>query len=132
MESKDPNPWFSFQHDAGFEPLGSDLLTLTDDGDASGTAKKAGVRGQVWKLDEEKHIATLVYNAPLGVGTVCCGSMQLLKNGGYNAVAGWSLPNTGRTTEFDKDGKVVFAVDLGGSIDYRSYRVPDMYSAPVK
>jgi arylsulfate sulfotransferase len=132
VESKDPNPWFSFQHDAGFEPLGSDLLTLTDDGDASGTAKKAGVRGQVWKLDEEKHIATLVYNAPLGVGTVCCGSMQLLKNGGYNAVAGWSLPNTGRTTEFDKDGKVVFAVDLGGSIDYRSYRVPDMYSAPVK
>jgi len=132
VESKDPNPWFSFQHDAGFEPLGSDLLTLTNDGDASGTAKKVGVRAQVWKLDEEKHIATLVYSAPLGVGTICCGSMQFLKNGGYTAVAGWSLPLTGRTTEFDKDGKVVFADDIAGVFDYRSYRVEDMYSTPTK
>jgi hypothetical protein len=131
-ESKDPNPWFSFQHDAGFEPLGSDLLTLTDDGDASGTAKKAGVRTQVWKLDEQNHIATLVYNAPLEVGTICCGSTQLLKNGGYSAVAGWSLPMAGRTTEFDQNGKVVFAVEIAGAVDYRSYRVDDMYSAPIK
>jgi len=133
VESKDPNPWFAFQHDAGFEPLGSDLLTLTDDGDVSGKPDaKAGVRGQVWKLDEVNHIATLVYSAPIGVGTICCGSMQLLKNGGYSAVAGWSLPLTGRTTEFDKDGKVVFAMDIAGAIDYRSYRVEDMYSAPIK
>ena len=41
-ESKDPNPWFSYQHDAGFEPSGSDLLTLTDDGDASGKDAKTG------------------------------------------------------------------------------------------
>ena len=132
VDSKDPNPWFAFQHDAGFEPVGSDLLTLTDDGDASGTAAKAGVRAQVWKLDEEKHIATLVYNFPLGVGTICCGSMQTLKNGGYLAIAGWSLPLVGRSTEFDKDGNVVLAMDIEGAVDYRSYRVPDMYSAPTK
>jgi arylsulfate sulfotransferase len=132
VDSKDPNPWFSYQHDAGFEPVGSDLLTLTDDGDASGTAAKAGVRGQVWKLDEEKHIATLVHSFPLGVGTICCGSMQTLNNGGYLAIAGWSLPLVGRSTEFDKDGKVVLAMDIEGAVDYRSYRVPDMYSAPTK
>jgi hypothetical protein len=132
VDSKDPNPWFSFQHDAGFEPVGSEMLTLTDDGDASGTAVKAGVRGQVWKLDEENHIATLVHSFPLGVGTICCGSMQTLKNGGYLAIAGWSLPLVGRSTEFDKDGKVVLAIDIQGAIDYRSYRVPDMYSAPTK
>ncbi len=131
-ESKDPNPWFSYQHDAGFEPLGSDLLTLTDDGDASGKDAKKGVRGQVWKLDEEKRIATLVYNAPLGVNTHCCGSMQLLKDGGYSAVAGWQPRIGGRVTDFDKDGKAVFAVDVTGAIDYRSYRVEDMYSAPIK
>jgi hypothetical protein len=132
VESKDPNPWFAFQHDAGFEPVGSDLLTLTDDGAVTGTSDKPGVRGQVWKLDEDKHIATLVYNAPLGVGTICCGTMQTLKTGGYMASAGWSLPLQGRTVEFDREGKVVFALEVMGALDYRSYRVQDMYSAPVK
>jgi len=86
----------------------------------------------VWKLDEEKHVAKLIVNAPLGVNTVCCGSMQVLKNGGYSAVAGWSLPVKGRTVDFDKDGKAVFAIELVGAADYRSYRVADMYSAPIK
>ncbi len=136
VDSKDPNPWFSFQHDAGFEPVGSDILTIVDDGDAgsdpSANKPKAGVRGQVWKLDEEKHVAKLLVNAPLGVNTICCGSMQILKNGGYSAVAGWSLPVKGKTMDFDKDGKAVFAIELVGAADYRSYRVADMYSAPIK
>lgn len=136
VESKDPDPWFSFQHDAGFEPVGSDILTLTDDGTAgsepSDKKPPKGVRGQVWKLDEENRVATLLVNAPLGLNTVCCGSMQVLKNGGYSAVAGWSLPVKGRTADFDKDGKMVFAIDLMGAADYRSYRVADMYSAPIK
>ena len=131
-ESKDPNPWFAYQHDAGFEPLGSNLLSLTDDGDTTGRDAKAVVRAQVWKLDEEKHVATLVYNAPLGVHTFCCGSIQALKHGGYSSVAGASLPLHGRTAETDKDGKVVFAMDIVGKIDYRSFRVDDMYSAPSK
>jgi hypothetical protein len=132
VDSKDPNPWFAYQHDAGFEPAGSNLLTLVDDGDISGKDPKAGVRGQVWKLDEQNHIATLVYNAPLGVHTFCCGSIQTLKNGGYSSVAGASIPLQGRTAETDKDGKVVLAIDIVGDIDYRSFRVEDMYSAPSK
>ena len=131
-ESKDPNPWFSYQHDAGFDPAGSNLLTLTDDGDVSGKNAERGVRGQGWTIDEEKHIATLVYNAPLGVSTVCCGSMQTLKDGNYSVVAGWIRPHAGRTAETDKDGKVIFAVEVEGAIDYRSFRVSDMYSAPMK
>jgi hypothetical protein len=58
--------------------------------------------------------------------------MQTLKTGGYMASAGWSLPLQGRTVEFDRDGKVVFALEVMGALDYRSYRVQDMYSAPVK
>ena len=38
----------------------------------------------------------------------------------------------GRTMETDKDGKVVFALDVEDAIVYRSFRVEDMYSAPVK
>jgi hypothetical protein len=108
------------------------MLTLVDDGDVSGKDPKAGVRGQVWKLDEDKHIATLVYAAPLGVQTFCCGSIQALKSGGYSTVAGASMPLHGRTAETDKDGKVILALDLMGNIDYRSFRVEDMYSAPNK
>lgn len=131
-DSKDPNPWFAYQHDAGFEPVGSNLLSLVDDGDTSGKDAKAVVRGQVWKIDEDNHVATLVYNAPLGVHTFCCGSIQALKHGGYSSVAGASMPLRGRTAETDKDGKVVRAMDIVGNIDYRSFRVDDMYSAPSK
>jgi hypothetical protein len=77
-------------------------------------------------------VATLVYNAPLGIHTFCCGSIQTLKHGGYSSVAGASLPLHGRTAETDKDGKVVLAMDILGNIDYRSFRVDDMYSAPIK
>jgi hypothetical protein len=90
------------------------------------------VRAQVWKLDEEKHVASLVYNAPLGLHTFCCGSIQALKHGGYSSVAGAAMPLHGRTAETDKDGKVVLAMDIVGNIDYRSFRVEDMYSAPIK
>jgi arylsulfate sulfotransferase len=133
VESTDPYPWFSYQHDAGFEPVNSNMLTIVDDVFAlKGKNDKAGVRGQVWQLDEEKHIARLVYNAETGLNTICCGSMQALKNGGYSTEVGWNLPLRTRAAETDKDGKVVFAIDIDGVIGYRSYRVPDMYSAPTK
>jgi len=91
-------------------------------------------RAQVWKLDEERMIATLMYNPRLGGMSVCCGSMQILKSGSYNSVVGWmdfASPH-GRTVETDPDGKIVYAIEVEGVIVYRSYRVSDMYSAPVK
>jgi hypothetical protein len=134
-ESTDPTPWFSYQHDAGFEPVNSNMLTIVDDVFAitgKGKPYKAGVRAQTWQLDEEKHIAKLVYNAELGLDTICCGSMQILKDGGYSTQVGWHLPLTTRTAETDKNGKTIFAIDMEGVIGYRSYRLPDLYSAPVK
>jgi len=135
VESKDPNPWFSYAHDVGFEPVGSNTLTVMDDAEIYLEKDKTTQgRAQVWKLDEEKMIATLVYNPRLGGMSVCCGSMQTLKNGMYSSVVGWmdfASPH-GRTVETDKDGKIVYALELEGVILYRSYRVEDMYSAPVK
>ena len=78
------------------------------------------------------NVATLAYNVDLGVHTICCGSMQTLKNGNYTTVAGWVPPLGGRTVETDKNGKVLFAIDVHGAIVYRSFRVDDMYSAPLK
>jgi hypothetical protein len=129
VDSTAANPWFSYAHDVGYEPSGSDMLTIMDNNQSD---KKAGSRAQVWKIDEEKRVATLVYNVDLGVRVNCCGSMQILKNGGYSTEAGWVPTMYGRTMETDKDGKVVFALDVEDAIVYRSFRVEDMYSAPVK
>ena len=135
VDSKDPNPWFSYAHDMGFEPAGSNMLALMDNSHvAHGKDKNLESRAQVWKLDEEKRTATLVHNASLGGYSICCGSIQLLKGGGYTSLVGWinqASPHA-RTTETDKDGKTVFAIELEGVSAYRSFNVPDMYSAPIR
>lgn len=135
LDSKDPNPWFSYAHDIGFEPVGSNMLALMDNSHvAHAKDKNLQGRAQVWKLDEEKRIATLAYNASLGDYSICCGSIQLLKGGGYNSLVGWIDRDSphGRTSETDKDGKIVFAIGIEGARAYRSFNVADMYTAPVR
>ena len=94
--------------------------------------KKTGARAQVWKLDEDKRVATLVYNVDLGR------SLQMLRVDAdaeerrLQQVSGWVPTLYGRTVETDKDGKILFAIDVQGAIVYRSFRVDDMYSAPSK
>jgi hypothetical protein len=134
--SDDPYPWFSYQHDAGFDPVGSNILTLLDNGyarhESDSTAK---TRGQVWQIDEEKRTATLVRSVNLELYSSAVGSAQTLKNGGYNFQAGYvdfPISPYGRTVEADRDGRIVFAIDLHGTLVYRSFRVDDMYSAPTK
>ena len=136
-KTSDPSPWFSYQHDAGFEPVGSNLVSVLDDGHAR--RKKdptANTRGQVWKLDEDTHTATLVHNADLGVYASALGSAQSLTNGGYTFEAGTISVNRGsvysRAVETSADGKVVYAQQVDGRSVYRSFRVADMYSAPLK
>jgi arylsulfate sulfotransferase len=135
VKSDDPNPWFSYAHDVGFEPEGSSTVTLMDNANARHKQDpKTQSRLQVWHLDEKSMTATLAYNADLNGFSICCGSAQTLKNGGYNSVLGWADPASphGLTIETDKNGKIVHALAAHGVIVYRSFRVPDMYSAPVK
>ena len=134
-KADDPSPWFSFQHDAGFEPVGSNLLSILDDGHARKKKDpKANNRGQLWRLDEATHTATLLHNADLGVYSIAVGSAQTLKNGGYTFEAGFINPDSpySRAVETDRDGKVVYAQQVEGLIVYRSFRVADLYSAPTK
>ena len=133
--SDDPDPWFSFQHDAGFEPAGSNLISILDDGHTRFKKDpKAHNRGQVWKLDEEARTATLVHNADLGVYAIAVGSAQTLTNGGHSFEAGFINPASpySRAVETSPDGKVVYAQQVDGLIVYRSFRVADLYTAPVK
>ena len=135
-KSDDPHPWFSYQHDAGFDPPGSNMLTLLDNGHVRFDQDKTSqTRGQKWLLDEEHLTATLVLNARLQVYSPAVGAAQSLKNGGYSFNAGYIDVQTspyGRAVETDRDGRVVYALDAYGTLIYRSYRVDDMYSAPAK
>jgi arylsulfate sulfotransferase len=133
--ANDANPWFSYAHDIGFEPAGSNMLAIMDNSHvAHAKDAKLDSRAQVFKIDEAAKTATLVYNASLGGYSICCGSIQLLKNGGYNTLVGWidmASPHA-LMAETDKNGKTVFAMGVEGTLVYRSFNVPDMYTAPVR
>ncbi len=134
-KTSDPRPWFSYQHDPGFEPVGSDLVSVFDNGQVRRrTDPMANSRGQVWRLDEQARTATLVHNADLGVYSAAVGSAQSLKNGGYTFEVGFINPPSvySRAVETSADGKVVYALQVEGVVVYRTFRVTDMYSAPVK
>ncbi len=135
-KSDDAYPWFSYQHDVGFDPPGSDIITIFDNGHARFEKDKtAQTRGQRWQLDEKTLTATLLQNAKLQVYSPAVGAAQTLKNGGYSFNAGFIDPTAsphGRAVETDRDGKVVYAIDVYGTTVYRSFRVDDMYSAPAK
>ena len=138
-KSTDPYPWFSYQHDAGFDPE-TGLLVLFDDGHRrKDKDPKANNRGQVWKIDEAAKTATPVMNADMGVYAIAVGSAQPLSNGGYSFEAGFINPGAtmfgtvySRTVETSADGKIVYGQQADGGLTYRSFRVRDMYTAPRK
>jgi len=138
-KSNDPYPWFSYQHDAGFDPE-SGLLIVFDDGHRRKKKyPKANNRGQAWKIDEGSKTATLVMNADLGVYAVAVGSAQPLSDGNYSFESGFINPGPAelgaaycRTTETSPEGQIVYSQQVEGALTYRSFRVPDMYSAPRK
>ena len=133
--TSDPHPWFSAQHDAGFDPGGGNVLSLFDNGRVRHLQNpNANTRGQAWKIDEQGRTATLVHNADLGVYSFAVGSAQKLKSGGYSFQAGFINPVSvyTRAIETSPEGKVIYAQQLDGVIEYRSFRVPNMYSAAGK
>lgn len=135
LDAKDPNPWFAYAHDVGFEPVGSNQIVVMDNSHvAHAKDPKLNSRAQVFQINEANMTASLVYNASLPGYSLCCGSIQKLKNGGYITLAGWTDPNSprGLTAETDKDGNTVFALGVQGSSSYRSFNVNDMYSAHIR
>jgi len=138
-KSDDPYPWFSYQHDAGFDPA-TGLLVLFDDGHRrKDKFPKANNRGQAWKIDEANRTATLVMNADLGVYSQAVGSAQPLSDGDYSWESGFIDPGPAGlaqihsvTTETSPDGKIVGSEQTYGALTYRSFRVASMYTAPRK
>jgi hypothetical protein len=128
VDSKDPNPWFSHQHNAHY--IDNDTLILFDNGN---TRRKddpdAHSRGQVWTLDEQTMTATLVFNADLGNYSGLLGSAQALPNGNYAFTSGaqGEPPNfIGQSIEVRPDGTQAYVLQVD-TLLYRSFRVRTLY-----
>lgn len=129
VNSTDPNPWFSHQHDAHF--VDDSTLVLFDNGNTRhATDPNAHSRGQVWKIDEQTMTATLVVNADLGSYSGALGAAQRLPNGNYSFTLGENGPEPplppAHTVEVTPDGTKVY--DLKASRpEYRSFRIETLY-----
>jgi arylsulfate sulfotransferase len=135
MASSDPNPWFSHQHDPGF--LADDVqLMLFDNGNTRHMADPSiHSRGQILRIDEQNRVATLVMNTDIGGYSAAVGSAQRLPNGDYHFDAGFLFdPSTlgyySQSLEVDKFGNQVYGIQFAAP-EYRSFRMPDLYTAPL-
>ena len=132
--NNDPYPWFSHQHDAGFETNG--VFTVFDNGNTRIVQEGGGnSRGMALTVDETAFMVTPVLTQDLGYYSFALGSAQLLPNGNYHFQPGFIQPGglnysielfpTAGTT----GASPVFNLE-GGSTSYRSFRMPDMYTPP--
>jgi hypothetical protein len=131
VNSTDPNPWFSHQHDAHY--VDDTTMVLFDNGTTRRESDpNANSRGQVWKLDEETMTATLVVNADLGSWAGALGAAQRLSNGDYSFTMGEIGPEPppphppAQTFEVSPDGTVVYDL-MDSQMEYRSFRVSTLY-----
>jgi hypothetical protein len=136
MTSSEPNPWFSHQHDPNFEANNSTLLVYDDGNTRAATDPAAQSRGQVLEINDQGRTATLLLSADLGNYSIALGSAQHLADGNYHFDSGYILQDpfgsgnsVARSLEVTKAGAIVYGIEFG-SIEYRSFRMQDLYTAP--
>jgi hypothetical protein len=131
IDSPDPYPWFSHQHDGNFEAADPTRLIVFDDGNTRVRAEQGGnSRGQVLAIDEPSRTVKPVLNADLGVYSQAVGSAQLLRDGNYAFDAGFVVEDGGIDSysfEVDSTGAIVYSAHAN-AILYRSFRMVDMYT----
>jgi arylsulfate sulfotransferase len=137
IQSSDPSPWFSHQHDPNFEINNTTLLVFDDGNVRAKTDPNSHSRGQVFQVDETNRVVTQVLNADLGVYSGALGTAEELPDGHYHFDAGFLLSTDGngnplynaQSLEVDLSGRIAFGVQLG-TLEYRTFRIPDLYTAP--
>ena len=135
-DSTDVYPWFSHQHDAGFESGSATTITLFDNGNtrfAQIPGQKS--RGQAIEVDEAHHTVRAAYSVDLGLVSGALGSAQRLADGTYHFDAGLVFdPNgilsfKGISMQFDSSGTQVLSSISWLTPVYRSFRLDDLYGA---
>jgi hypothetical protein len=124
VNSNDPNPWFSHQHDPHF--IDDTTLIVFDNGSTRRASDpNADSRGQVWTTDERTMTATLVFNVDLGNYSPCCGAAERLSNGNYSFTSGSGTAR--ESIEVRPDGSQAYVLQLSTTL-YRSFRVRTLYA----
>ncbi len=131
INSSDPYPWFSHQHDGNFDLSDPSKLLVFDDGNTRIVTLGGGnSRGQVLSVDEQAMTVTPMVNADLGVYSIAVGSAQQLSNGNYHFDAGY-VPVPGGAVaysfEVDSSGKIVYNANASAPL-YRTFRLSSIYS----
>ena len=131
INSSDPYPWFSHQHDGNFEIANPARLLVFDDGNTRVAAMQGGnSRGQVLQVDEQNRVVTPILNADLGVYSSAVGSAQRLRDGNYYFDAGFVDENNtfdSYSFEVGPAGRVQYETHQN-AILYRTFRMTDMYT----
>jgi hypothetical protein len=131
INSTDPYPWFSHQHDAHFA-AGSTILAVFDNGNTRAARNPNMVensRGYVLQVDEVNHTAKPVMLTDLGVYSAAVGTAQILENGNYHFEAGFVRTpfNQAFAIEIEPDGRRNFECQ-DPTQTYRAYRMQSLYA----
>jgi len=142
IQSTDPWPWFSHQHDVEFDGTNYEMF---DDGNTRVSPPPLGLgsgnsRGYVLSVDETHMTATPLMLADMGSYSQWWGTAQLLANGNYNFLsgclgpAGTTLPNclatsqpTGQAIEMLPGGIPNYNIIVDAHA-YRAFRIKDLYT----
>jgi arylsulfate sulfotransferase len=139
INSTDPYPWFSHQHDPGFVQDGATTLAMFDNGNTRVSPPPIGLgsgdsRGYVLNIDQTSMTATPVLLQDLGVYSAALGTAELLSSGDYHFEAGiisQSPPSSEAIEVFTNSGTLGFSVQLD-AIAYRSFRMTNLDTPPDK
>jgi arylsulfate sulfotransferase len=138
INSSDPYPWFSHQHDPGFVQDGTTILAMFDNGNTRVSPPPLGLgsgdsRGYVLNVDQVNMVATPVLLADLGFYSLAYGSAEMLSNGDYDFEAGIAsvTPSYSEAIEVFPDATLGFTQYVKYPC-YRSFRMVNLYTPPDK
>jgi arylsulfate sulfotransferase len=133
MNSSDPYPWFTHQHDASYENGTTTTMSVYDNGNtrvAQNPSLVENSRGQVLTINEANRSVSLTVNVDLGVYSQAFGAAQLLRNGDYHFQSGWINPGLSSSVqdlEVTPAGTVEFELQSKPAAAYRSFRLSSFY-----
>jgi arylsulfate sulfotransferase len=130
INSDDPFPWFSHQHDPNFQAANPQRLMVFDNGNTRVASMKGNSRGLVLMVDEQNRVVTPVLSADLGVYSAAVGSAQRLRDGDYQFDAGLVQENNtldAYSIETNARGEIQYKVNQNTSL-YRIFRMTDLYT----
>jgi hypothetical protein len=130
IDSPDPYPWFSHQHNAHY--INATTLALFDNGTSRGDdTGDFNSRGQVFTLDEQNLTATPVLNAYLDNYSPVYGSAEQLPNGNYVITSGsQGMPAVSQSIEVLPDGTKTYVLQSAFP-EYRTFRVSTLYEGTI-